>query len=155
MRLDDLRGRHVALLGMGIDVRAALPAIVAAGPSDVVVVDDSLGSDQHESIGVVPLVAATRDAEILVRSPGFPRYAEPISDALARGTQMTTPVEGNVHALAMDGDFDDCQARVKDMFNDFAFRDGVRLAGVNSHRPRDRHSSCGHPFRPVRHAVHR
>ncbi len=46
--------------------------------------------------------------------------------------QMTTPTEANVHALAMDGDFDDCQARVKDMFNDFAFRDGVRLAGVNS-----------------------
>lgn len=46
--------------------------------------------------------------------------------------QMTTPTEGNVHALAMDGDFDDCQARVKDMFNDFDFRDGVRLAGVNS-----------------------
>ena len=46
--------------------------------------------------------------------------------------QMTTPVEANVHALAMDGDFDDCQARVKDMFNDFDFRDGVRLAGVNS-----------------------
>jgi threonine synthase len=46
--------------------------------------------------------------------------------------QMTTPSESNVHALAMDGDFDDCQARVKDMFNDFAFRDGVHLAGVNS-----------------------
>ena len=46
--------------------------------------------------------------------------------------QMTTPTESNVHALAMDGDFDDCQARVKDMFNDFAFRDGVHLAGVNS-----------------------
>jgi threonine synthase len=46
--------------------------------------------------------------------------------------QMTTPVEANVHALAIDGDFDDAQARVKDMFNDFAFRDGVRLAGVNS-----------------------
>ncbi len=46
--------------------------------------------------------------------------------------QMTTPVEANVHALAMDGDFDDCQAMLKDMFNDFAFRDGVRLAGVNS-----------------------
>lgn len=46
--------------------------------------------------------------------------------------QMTTPVESNVHALAVDGDFDDCQARVKDMFNDFAFRDGVALAGVNS-----------------------
>ncbi len=46
--------------------------------------------------------------------------------------QMTTPAEANVHALAMDGDFDDCQARLKDMFNDFAFRDAVRLAGVNS-----------------------
>ncbi len=46
--------------------------------------------------------------------------------------QMTTPGESNVHALAMDGDFDDCQARLKDMFNDFEFRDAVKLAGVNS-----------------------
>ncbi|MGC9370273.1 MAG: threonine synthase [Paracoccaceae bacterium] len=46
--------------------------------------------------------------------------------------QMTTPSEDNVHALAVHGDFDDCQARVKDMFNDFDFRDGVGLAGVNS-----------------------
>ncbi|MEM6757923.1 MAG: threonine synthase [Pseudomonadota bacterium] len=46
--------------------------------------------------------------------------------------QMTTPVEDNVHALALEGDFDDCQARLKDMFNDFEFRDGVGLAGVNS-----------------------
>ncbi len=53
-----------------------------------------------------------------------------VSDVQRR--QMTTPVEANVHALALEGDFDDCQARLKDMFNDFAFRDGVRLAGVNS-----------------------
>ena len=46
--------------------------------------------------------------------------------------QMTTPAEANVHALALHGDFDDCQAAVKDMFNDFAFRDEVGLAGVNS-----------------------
>lgn len=46
--------------------------------------------------------------------------------------QMTTPAESNVHALALDGHFDDCQARVKDMFNDFEFRDAVGLAGVNS-----------------------
>jgi threonine synthase len=46
--------------------------------------------------------------------------------------QMTTPVEENIHAFAVDGDFDDCQARLKDMFNDAAFRDGVALAGVNS-----------------------
>jgi len=46
--------------------------------------------------------------------------------------QMTTPSEANVHALALDGDFDDCQARLKDMFNHFEFRDSVGLAGVNS-----------------------
>ena len=46
--------------------------------------------------------------------------------------QMSTPSESNVHALAVEGDFDDCQAKLKDMFNDFAFRDDVRLAGVNS-----------------------
>jgi threonine synthase len=53
-----------------------------------------------------------------------------VSDVQRR--QMTTPTESNVHALALDGDFDDCQARLKDMFNHFEFRDGVKLAGVNS-----------------------
>ena len=46
--------------------------------------------------------------------------------------QMTTPSEDNVHALAIDGTFDDAQARLKDMFNDHGFRDAVGLAGVNS-----------------------
>jgi threonine synthase len=53
-----------------------------------------------------------------------------VSDVQRR--QMTTPVEANVHALAIAGDFDDAQARLKDLFNDHAFRDGVGLAGVNS-----------------------
>jgi threonine synthase len=45
---------------------------------------------------------------------------------------MTTPSEANVHALALNGDFDDCQAIVKGMFNHFTFRDRVALSGVNS-----------------------
>jgi threonine synthase len=53
-----------------------------------------------------------------------------VSDVQRR--QMTTPSEANVHALALDGTFDDCQNRLKDMFNDHAFRDVVALAGVNS-----------------------
>ncbi len=53
-----------------------------------------------------------------------------VSDVQRR--QMTTVVEPNAHALAITGTFDDAQARLKDMFNDFAFRDAVRLAGVNS-----------------------
>jgi threonine synthase len=46
--------------------------------------------------------------------------------------QMTTSTASNVHALAIEGNFDDCQALVKDMFNDQGFRDRVRLSGVNS-----------------------
>ena len=53
-----------------------------------------------------------------------------VSDVQRR--QMTTPDDPNVHALAVDGDFDDCQARLKDLFNDHDFRDRVGLAGVNS-----------------------
>ncbi|MBD8893007.1 threonine synthase [Roseibium litorale] len=46
--------------------------------------------------------------------------------------QMTTPSEANVHALALEGNFDDCQTIVKGMFNNFPFRDRVALSGVNS-----------------------
>jgi threonine synthase len=53
-----------------------------------------------------------------------------VSDVQRR--MMTTPTEGNVHAVAIDGNFDDCQALVKAMFNDLAFRDRVRLSGINS-----------------------
>ena len=45
---------------------------------------------------------------------------------------MTTAADANVHALAIEGTFDDCQAIVKGLFNHHAFRDRVRLSGVNS-----------------------
>ncbi len=45
---------------------------------------------------------------------------------------MSTVPDSNVHALAIEGTFDDCQALVKAMFNHHAFRDRVRLSGVNS-----------------------
>lgn len=53
-----------------------------------------------------------------------------VSDVQRR--QMTTVDAPNVHAVAVEGNFDDCQALVKAMFNDHAFRDQQRLAAVNS-----------------------
>lgn len=53
-----------------------------------------------------------------------------VSDVQRR--MMTTPREANVHALSIAGTFDDCQARVKDMFGHLEFRDRVKLSGVNS-----------------------
>lgn len=46
--------------------------------------------------------------------------------------QMTTVDSPNVHAIAVDGTFDDCQDLVKAMFNDAGFRDELRLSAVNS-----------------------
>jgi threonine synthase len=45
---------------------------------------------------------------------------------------MTTMGAANVHALAIEGTFDDCQALVKAMFNNHRFRDATSLSGVNS-----------------------
>ena len=53
-----------------------------------------------------------------------------ISDVQRR--MMTTAGASNVHALSIDGTFDDCQALVKALFNHHSFRDQVSLSGVNS-----------------------
>lgn len=46
--------------------------------------------------------------------------------------QMTTNQSTNIHAIAIEGNFDDCQALVKAMFNDHNFRQTKALSGVNS-----------------------
>jgi threonine synthase len=53
-----------------------------------------------------------------------------VSDVQRR--QMTTVPSLNVHNLAIEGTFDDCQDLVKGMFNDRPFRDTFRLSSVNS-----------------------
>ena len=53
-----------------------------------------------------------------------------VSDVQRR--QMTTVDRPNVHAIAVQGSFDDCQRIVKELFGDLAFRDEMRLSGVNS-----------------------
>jgi len=53
-----------------------------------------------------------------------------VSDVQRR--QMTSVDAPNVHTIAIEGSFDDCQDLVKAMFNDMAFRDRHRLSAVNS-----------------------
>jgi threonine synthase len=53
-----------------------------------------------------------------------------VSDVQRR--QMTTAVEPNVHNIALEGTFDDCQAIVKRLFADAKLRDRLGLTGVNS-----------------------
>lgn len=95
MRLDELRGRRVALLGLGTDVRAALPHVVAADPAEVLVVEDDERRVRAAPAELRPvdLAEAARVAEVLVRSPGFPRYRPEVEDALASGVAVTNPTD--------------------------------------------------------------
>ncbi|HET9574394.1 MAG TPA: threonine synthase, partial [Methyloceanibacter sp.] len=53
-----------------------------------------------------------------------------VSDVQRR--QMTTAAEPNVHNIALEGTFDDCQGIVKALFADAKLRDSLGLTGVNS-----------------------
>jgi len=53
-----------------------------------------------------------------------------VSDVQRR--QMTTILDENVHNIALDGSFDDCQKLVKDMFLNVQFKKSINLTGVNS-----------------------
>jgi len=46
--------------------------------------------------------------------------------------QMTTVTAANIHNIAIEGTFDDCQALVKKMFGDAELRGRLRLTAVNS-----------------------
>ena len=46
--------------------------------------------------------------------------------------QMTTVLDSNIHNLAIEGSFDDAQAIVKALFNDYEFKQNYHLGSVNS-----------------------
>ncbi|CAO1598624.1 threonine synthase [Xanthoria calcicola] len=66
-----------------------------------------------------------KDVSVFVMYPTG--KVSPIQEA-----QMTTVTDENVHCLSVDGTFDDCQAFVKDLFNDDLINSSQRLAAVNS-----------------------
>ncbi|MXZ81197.1 MAG: threonine synthase [Gammaproteobacteria bacterium] len=46
--------------------------------------------------------------------------------------QMTTVLDDNIHNIAVEGTFDDCQNLVKSLFNDLDFKTAHSLSAVNS-----------------------
>jgi threonine synthase len=73
-------------------------------------------------------IEACRDREAIDIFMLYPH--ERVSEVQRR--QMTTVDAANVHTLAVEGTFDDCQDLVKAMFNDMTFRDEMQLSAVNS-----------------------
>ena len=98
------------------------PRAVPAGGSRVTIVGATSGDTGSAAID------ACRDREsmdIVILHP-----ADRVSDVQRR--QMTTVPAANVHNVAVEGTFDDCQDLVKAMFADAPFRQRMRLSAVNS-----------------------
>ena len=94
---------------------------------------------RRESAGVTIIAATSGDTGAaaihgfrgMEKIDVFVLYPEGrISEAQRR--QMTTPIDTNVYAIAIEGSFDDCQALVKQCFADEGLRERLRLTGVNS-----------------------
>ena len=66
MRLADLRGRRVAVLGAGADVAAAVEVVRAAAPAELVLVEESADAVLGPDLAALPRVdlatAATEPA---------------------------------------------------------------------------------------------
>ena len=99
MRLEDLRGRSVAVWGTGREGRAAVTAIAPHGPSRLLAVDDSANflsvPWEGELASLAPLAGgdhafgALVAAEVVVRSPGVPQTHPWMAELRSRGVTIT------------------------------------------------------------------
>src|SRR4051794_2433563 len=99
VRLEDLRGRSVAVWGTGREGRAAVTAIAAHGPSRLLAVDDSANflsvPWEGELAALAPLAGgdhafgALVAADVVVRSPGVPQTHPWMAELRRRGVTVT------------------------------------------------------------------
>jgi threonine synthase len=90
-----------------------------------------------ESVTIVGATSGDTGAAAIEAFAGRPRTTIVILHPHGRISevqrrQMTTVFAANVHNVAIEGTFDDCQALLKAMFDDQAFRARLQLAAVNS-----------------------
>ncbi|KAI5309492.1 threonine synthase [Ascosphaera atra] len=97
---------------------------------------DKEGSDKHHLVVIGATSGDTgsaaiyglrgkKDTSIFILHPKG--KVSPVQEA-----QMTTVLDSNVHNIAVEGSFDDCQDMVKSMFADPETNQKYRLAAVNS-----------------------
>ncbi|WP_229073623.1 UDP-N-acetylmuramoyl-L-alanine--D-glutamate ligase [Actinoplanes sp. DH11] len=100
MRLEDLRGRSVAVWGTGREGRAAVTAIAKHEPARLIAVDDSANylatPWEGELATLAPLAggehaqAALYTADVVVRSPGVPLTHPYLGELRSRGVTVTS-----------------------------------------------------------------
>jgi UDP-N-acetylmuramoylalanine--D-glutamate ligase len=120
MKLADLAGRRIVVLGVGIDVAAALPRVVAAQPRSLVVVDADPARARAAlaaaglpaggaDLDVLDDLATAPGADVAIRSPGFSPYQPEVKRRIDAGMTTVTPLglwlceRGDRPAVAVTG----------------------------------------------------
>ena len=116
-------GPTLAFKDMALQVVGRMFDAVLARRGERIVIIGATSGDTGSA--AIEAVRGSASVEIFMLHP-HGRVSE------AQRRQMTTVQAPNVHNVAVDGTFDDCQDLVKAMFNDTAFRGRHRLSAVNS-----------------------
>src|SRR5579872_5509209 len=94
MRVDDLRGKRIAIWGWGREGRAALRFLRARMPGVALTVLDDAETVDAEGVSLVQgraaIVAAIMDFDVVVKSPGISLYDPLVVEARARGVRFTS-----------------------------------------------------------------
>lgn len=95
MRMDELKGKRIAIWGTGREGRAAVPFIRASVPgAQLVFLDEAAGDDTVDGINVArgqaAIAAAIEAADVIVKSPGITLYHPLIGHAKGKGTKVTS-----------------------------------------------------------------
>lgn len=98
---------------------------------------DALLEEEHESVTVLGATSGDTGSAAIAGCHGRRNMRIAILHPHGRVSevqrrQMTTILDDNVHNLAIEGSFDDCQHIVKSLFTDAEFRQKHRLTAVNS-----------------------
>ena len=121
--LELFHGPTLAFKDMALQVVGRLFDYVLGERGERVTIVGATSGDTGSA--AIDAVAGRHNVDIVILYP-LGRVSE------VQRRQMTTCDARNVHAVAVEGTFDDCQDLVKAMFNDAAFRQRHQLSAVNS-----------------------
>ena len=94
MRVDELRGKRIAIWGWGREGRAALRFLRARMPGVALTIFDDAETVDADDVSMVlgraSIVAAITDFDVVVKSPGISLYDPLVVDAQVRGVRFTS-----------------------------------------------------------------
>ncbi len=116
MQLDDLAGADVVLLGVGVETLTVLPHLRTAGVGRIRVVEPAdIGEERRGTLAdhgvddAAILDDVPDGAEVVLRSPGFPRHRSDVDRLCANARLATTPtglwlaIRGGPGTIAVTG----------------------------------------------------